>query len=214
MLEIFDRKKISITEKKISGGSNSPIRISLIQSVPCPVIQEYFILIYDCGGDTAVRSYVVDQQTSLIKNGYNKIVGIRDLYPLTDLAKLKIGLQYGVKTKIDISFVIAVRETEAWFLAETNHFFKLNPAFSLNIVNENFGMDLSTIDFETIEHPSEVLDKIYQLIGHRYVSNDHRKSQVRIRRTCSHLDYSALYLELPKRIPSLKELIDEIDACF
>lgn len=62
--------------------------------------------------------------------GYGGIIGIRDVYPAVlraDIQKLREGLKYRVKTNpIEVLFVLAVMEVEAWFLSEHSHFGRLD----------------------------------------------------------------------------------------
>lgn len=198
------------------GGSSSPVRISIIQTVNATEAQEYFILVYDCGGDSTVKSYILEQKESLIRSGFSRIIGLRDLYPLpaNGYTRLFTALNSVVEPRAHIAFVVAAMETEAWFIAEATHFQRLHNTLTPNNILTTLGVDLSTINVEAIPHPSELLHNIYKLAGFSYLSGKNKKSEVRVRRTCRNLDFGDIYLRLPAKLPSLKSLIDEIDNCF
>ncbi len=42
---------------------------------------DYYVLVYDCGGETNVKSYLLARRNKLISNGYSMILGLRDVYP-------------------------------------------------------------------------------------------------------------------------------------
>jgi hypothetical protein len=72
--------------------------ISKYENPPNP---QYEALIYDCGGDnydadgrpkSEIVSDMIEMQSRLAEQGYTEIIGLRDLYPLTDLPKLERGL--------------------------------------------------------------------------------------------------------------------------
>ncbi len=64
-------------------------------------------------------------------------------------------------------------------------------------------------EFVEIEKPAETLDSIYQLGGKAY-----DKKRIQRSRTIKALDYSNICLSLPKRLESLKELMDTLDKFF
>src|SRR4028119_235221 len=78
--EIAGYKKISLETYKFQGGKANriiqPLKLSTIKNAP------FFVLLYDCGNDAHVVSDIRKQHQSLIKNGYEKILGLRDLYPI------------------------------------------------------------------------------------------------------------------------------------
>jgi hypothetical protein len=207
--EFFSLKNIVIDVKQIRGGSSHPITITSIVT-PSPITtQQIYILIYDCGGDSNVRSYIQEQRESLINSGYLKIIGIRDVYPLThsEIYKLTYGLNFGLPQKpIPIKFIIPIMETEAWFLSEHTHFPRINPSLTNTLIKSNLTFDPSNDNLELIYHPSEELNKCYNLVGESY-----NKTEASLTRTVNALDYAEVFYECYNRVPSLKLLTDEID---
>ena len=58
---------------------------------------DYYVLVYDCGGETNVKGYLMAQRDKLISNGYTMILGLRDVYPnfqREDVPKLFRGLNH------------------------------------------------------------------------------------------------------------------------
>lgn len=213
LTEIFSAKKIAIEVKSISGGKNSPITYTNIKSATITDYIKYYVLIYNCGGDSSIKSYILDHRESLIKAGYKKIIGIRDLYPdfsRNDIFKLRYGLNYKIPQKdIKIEFVLSVMEIESWFLAEHSHFPKIDANLTLAQIQGNTGIDFSTKNTEEIENPADTLDQIYRTVGKRYI-----KKTKTISRTVDVLDYSILYFETRKNIASLNELIEAFEEIF
>ncbi|MEY3554826.1 MAG: hypothetical protein RLZZ580_880, partial [Cyanobacteriota bacterium] len=68
------------------------------------------------------------------------------------------------------------------------------------------GFDLNALDVEQIPHPSEALNKIYQLIQRSY-----DKSETTVEEIASLLNYEFMYLHLVEKIKQLKQLIDAIN---
>lgn len=210
LAEVMNVNKYAMQIRTMRGGSKSVATITVIKDIPVKTTTECFILITECGGDSTVKSYILEQRVSLISSGYSAIVGIVDLYPkeLKDLHKWQTRLLYYVpQTEIPISFVIPVMEIEAWFIAETTHFQRIDARLDKPTVNANLGFDVDSIDVTSIAHPSHTLNDIYQIAGESYI-----KKKGTIQKTVDVLDYGEVYFELPKKIDSLKQLLAVIDS--
>ncbi len=212
LIEIFGEKRISFEVKKISGGSKSTISIITIFA-QSSINGGYYILIYDCGGDSNIRSYIEDQRTGLINAGYIKIYGIRDVFPTfrrTEIATLIKGLYFRLpQNGIPIKFILSIMEIEAWFLAEENHFQIIDPNLTLESIQNNHSFDPSNFNTELFDEPAEKLRTIYQTVGKSY-----KKSQSYIERTINALDCANIYINVCTRVNSLGELITEINSFF
>ena len=170
--EIAGRKNISIETYKFQGGKANriiqPHKLSTIKDAP------FFVLLYDCGCDAHVVSDIAKQHESLTNKGYEKILGLRDLYPksLSEKGQVEGGIKGWLKLVqpmgIPIYITLAVMEIEAWFLAEWHYFYKLDNCLSPDFIRQNLGLDLINIDVEQRLHPSQDLDDIYHLIGSKY----------------------------------------------
>lgn len=211
--EIFGTRNLKIEIQKIKGGKKTPIVYTTLESPDESGDAKYYILIYNCGGDSKIKSYILDQRESLLKAGYTKIVGIRDLYPdlqRADLHDLVYGLNYKLPQKdIPISFVISVMEIEAWFLAEENHYAKIDTKLTLEEIEAQVGFNPSSHNTELIDDAAATLNSIYQI-----ASKSYRKKQASIDVTIDALDYANIYFVVQHRISSLKNLVSEIEDIF
>ncbi len=211
--EILGKKNLSIVKKKMRGGSKVSINITEIGSPQINENADYYFLIIDCGGETTVASYIKDQRVSLLEKGYNGIFGLLDVRPnwqRNDIEKLKKFLYYGLPQKnIETKFLLSIMEIEAWFLAEENHYKKINSRLTSDFLLQNYSFNPKTENTENTENfdePATLLSEIYLSAGIKY--NKNKKS---ISKTVNSLDYSNLYLEVKNRIPSLNELIESIE---
>jgi hypothetical protein len=183
-----------------------PLKSNLIEVAP------FFILLYDCGCDSHVLSDIKKQHNSLTNNGYEKILGLRDLYPepLKNRTQVENGIKGFLKTfqknGIPISMILVIMEIEAWFLGEYSFLTKIDSCLTSNFILHNLGFDLNALDVEQIPHPSEALNKIYQLIQRSY-----DKSETTVEEIASLLNYEFMYLHLVDKIKQLKQLIDAIN---
>ncbi|MEG4252283.1 hypothetical protein QUB37_29645 [Microcoleus sp. AT3-A2] len=209
--EIAGYKEIDIETYKFQGGKASriiqPLKLSTIKNAP------FFVLLYDCGCDANVVSDIGKQHESLTNSGYEKILGLRDLYPksLSEKGQVEGGIKGWLKRVqpmgIPIYITLAVMEIEAWFLAEWHYFYKLDSRLIPDFILQQLGLDLINIDIEQRPHPSQDLKDIYRLVSRNY-----DKSEITSQEIINNLDYEFLYLDLVKRVNQLKRFIDEIDS--
>ena len=208
--EIAGYKKVSVEVYQVRGDKANrkiqPLKSNLIEVAP------FFILLYDCGCDSHVLSDIKKQHNSLTNNGYEKILGLRDLYPepLKNRTQVENGIKGFLKTfqknGIPISMILVIMEIEAWFLGEYSFLTKIDSCLTSNFILHNLGFDLNALDVEQIPHPSEALNKIYQLIQRSY-----HKSETTVEEIASLLNYEFMYLHLVDKIKQLKQLIDAIN---
>jgi|SRR4028119_2443700 hypothetical protein len=209
--EIAGYKKISIETYKFQGGKANriiqPLKLSTIKDAP------FFVLLYNCDCDSQVLSDIRKEHDSLTNSGYEKIIGLRDLYP-TPLEK-KQEVEKGIRgflkllqhKGIPISMNLAVMEIEAWFLAEWNYLAKIDNRLTCDFILQKCALDLRNIDTEQRAHPSQDLDEIYRLVSRTYDKNEITSQEI-----INNLDYEFLYLDLVKSVNQLKRFIDEIDS--
>lgn len=210
--ELFDQRKIAIEIKSIRGGNRVATSYSTILSADKTDQTQFYILIYNCNGDNAIKSNILEQRLNLIEAGYCKIVGLRDVYPISksDIFKLRSGLTYGIPQKdLPISFVLSVMEIEGWFLAEETHFQKINNLLTVDVIRRDFGIDLSSANTEDILEAAILLKRIYQTVGMSY-----RKEASSIDRTINALDFTNIYLNVRSRNKSLDTIITECELLF
>ena len=127
---VLDRNRVAIQTVKITGGQSVKMSFTVMRAAHVDNRTEYYVLVYDCGGETNVKSYMMARRNKLISNGYSMILGLRDVYPnfeRTDVPKLQKGLNYRLPQKGAFTRIfLAVMETEAWFLGEYRHLKKIS----------------------------------------------------------------------------------------
>ncbi len=144
--EILGTQHINIIQKQFRGGVSIP-KIEIVKNLSFSRNPKYEVLIFDCGSDNRVKSEILYNIESLRKNGYEMIVGLRDLYPIPidDLEKLEKGLRFlpnKLKSQAQhFDVVIAVHEIEAWFLAETNHLKRIDKRLTGRFIEDKLGFD-------------------------------------------------------------------------
>jgi hypothetical protein len=208
--EIAGKNKVLIEHKKISGGSKSPRRVIRITASK-PTGQQYYVLIFDCGGDGQVKTRIQEEHDNLTKAGYLGIIGIRDVRPVfnhSDIPRLEANLPKYIKTTLaPVSFILSIMEIEAWFLCETTHFTRIEPSITVNAIRNNLGFDPENEKMELRLCPANDLDDCYAIGGKSY-----DKTQTKIDITVNALDYALIYLDVRKKILYLDRLISNIET--
>jgi hypothetical protein len=212
--EIAGRRNLQVETWK-GAGRHDRRRFQLLWRDPEHPDVQYYVLIVDSSNAENVASDMLSQYRSLADKGYSRILGLRDVYPVSGAsapAKLERVLgDYMARLlptpSIPVDVLLAVMEIEAWFVAEHTHFGKLDPTLTCERIRKEVGFDPSTDNVEKIRHPSATLDQIYQLVGRRYTE---RKASAR--NTVNKLDGTLLCLDVPKRAPRLSRLLKHIDV--
>lgn len=210
--QLISAKKLRIDHLQAYGGRKTPRRLTVVQASAHRPEQTFYIQIVDVGTDNRVASDIRDNYGGLVSSGFEAIIGVRDVYPIsrTNLTTLRRGLNYRLRTKpTAVVFVLGVMETEAWFLAEHTHFSKIHPNLTISRIRASFNFDPSSDDMQLRDCPHEDLHSIYALEGLAY-----RKNRSQIQRTVSVLDYERIYLDLVTMFPDIQTLIGSLDAFF
>jgi len=210
---VLDRNKIAIQTVKITGGHNVRMSFTVMRAAHVDYQTEYYVLVYDCGGETNVKSYLLAQRRKLVSSGYQMILGLRDVYPnfeKEDVKKLRWGLnqklpQKGARTRIHL----AIMETEAWFLGEYGHLRKVSRKLTPEFIEKHLGFNPKTDPMEERDHPSEDMKAAYQLVGH-----DYTKKRDKLNAVVSKLDFQYFTHGLAKRMPSLDKFVTELEHFF
>lgn len=182
-------------------------RLVLSSSEPTSGAQS-FVLLVDCSCDAQVKSQIIQQYPTLVTAGYDRIIGLRDIYPNTHAdvphvqAALGVGLPVG---SVPIEMHAAVLETEAWFLDELTHFARVEPRLTPGFLGAS-GFDVAGQVGADWPAPADALDRIYKLVGFRY-----SKKGKHVRRTVSALSLEELYLTVPKRAPSFAGFLASLE---
>jgi len=206
--EIANRNAVLIEWRQVRGGTTTRRTSRQIKAAGPRAGQEHFILLYDCGGDDAVKSRMVQEYASLAVAGYSSIVCVRDVYPKfshAEIPRLEASLPLYVRTRpIVVEFVLSIMEVEAWFLAEHSHFARIDPAISLTAIRSSLRFDPERNDMQLRLAPAADLDDCYALAGKRYVKGNAQA-------TVDAIDYAEVYAGLALRFPYLGKLCRAID---
>jgi hypothetical protein len=170
--------------------------------------QQYYVLIFDCGGDHLVKPRIIEEHENLTRKGYQKIVGMRDVrpeYTHATIGDLQTMLPKYIKTKlIPVEFILAILEIEAWFLAEATHFPKIDPAITVDAIRAALGFDPENDDMQQRATPAVDLHNCYAMAGKAYDKNN---AQL----TVDALDFLLVYIELVNKLPPLKRLVTIVE---
>jgi hypothetical protein len=210
---VLDRNRIAIQSVKITGGNRTRMSFTVMRAAQVAGETDYYVLIYDCGGETNVKGYLMAHREKLVRSGYQMVLGLRDVYPnfaRDEVRKLDRGLNYrlpqkGAHTRIHL----AIMETEAWFLGEFHHLLKVNRKLTPAFVNKHLGFNPSTENMEEREEPAMDLKAIYQLVGH-----DYTKKRDRLNAVVSKLDFPYFTRGLAERMQSLNHFILDLERFF
>jgi len=216
LIEIAGQKNIELELQQFQGFGQ-PRKTIYPKTTAQPRNPQHFALVFDCMGDGGVKTRILQDAISLFNQGHSEVIGIRDLYPLTDLFKLENELINGTvrnNRRITLplpnntSMIVAVREIEDWFLAEQHHYSCIDAALLLDAAQiASLGFN-PAIDDLTVRSSSAAddLKAVYRLVSKTY-----NKSKNTVERTVECLDYANLYINVRHRISKLNELIIKID---
>src|SRR5688572_30774655 len=92
--EIVNPNRVLIHNRKIRRGGKSglPRSYGWVRPEAPEAGHEYHVLIFDCGNDDLVKQRIREEYDSLAKQGFTKIIGLRDVFPsfaYADVPKLE-----------------------------------------------------------------------------------------------------------------------------
>lgn len=170
------------------------------------------VTLNNCSSDGKVLAAIEERAALLRSQHFDRVIGLRDIYP-NPTAELKEIYDETIKRlaalPIACEMVIAVREIEAWFLADSSHFTSLDAILTPAFILERLGVNVETQDVEHVQHPAGQLEDIYRLANRSY---DKKASEAHS--VVNALDYDYLYLEARDRVPMLGRFLDVVDSCF
>ena len=210
---VLDRNRIAIQTVKITGGQNVRMSFTVMRAAHVDSRTDYYVLVYDCGGETNVKSYMLARREKLINAGYNMVMGLRDVYPnfeKEEVPKLLKGLNHRLPQKKAATHIyLAVMETEAWFLGEYKHLKKVSRKLTPAYIQKHFGFNPQTGNMEEREHPSDDMKRIYQSAGH-----DYTKKRDRLNAVIDKLDFKYFTHDLAEKMPSLGAFVEGLEKFF
>ena len=145
---------------------------------------QFHFQIIDVGNDNAVLSRILSREKYIWSAGYEKIIGLRDMYSKAYREqashidpevnqKFIEGAHETIKTRSQypekIVICFAIMEVEAWFLGMYEIFEHLDACLTIEFIKERLDIDLETINPETeFFHPANQMEEIYELAGMSY----------------------------------------------
>lgn len=203
--QVASPSKVTVTTYQLRGGARYTRNLILLKTQSATPQADYYFEIYDCGGDAKVKDDIIENLQSMKQKGFSLIIGLRDVYPNNSkIAHLRKYLKFGIPAGVPTHIVLAVNEVEAWFLAEENHYHKIDTKLTPERVSAIAGVDVCTASTEAVAHPAEKLQRIY----------GYAKSRHKVHRTVNALDYTNLYINVRRRNSSLAELLTQLDSIF
>jgi len=209
LCEFIGKRRLCIRNLDSSILKNCTENPILFTAQDIDMDTEYYFEIYDCGGDNKVQSTIRDNFDSLRKASFSFVIGIRDVHPNSDLDKLRAMVDAYLPNNpvLPVRIIFAVREVEAWFLAEETHYHRIHKLLSFEVANKIAGKEIAGIDVskdstETIWHPADTLKRIYMKGKTTY-----NKHEGKVQRTVDALNYENLYINVRRRNNSLNELL-------
>lgn len=180
LFRIVDPSKLSIECYELLAYKLSSVPFSYYSPDP-----EVHFMIIDVHGDEGVLSSIREREKHLIeKGGYDKIIGLRDMYSkvyrklsprvINDSVTQKLIQTYSLSIQNmtynnKIKLYLAIMEIEAWFLAMYDIFQKIDKKLTVDIIKRNLGIDLKIIDPQSVFYkPEEQIRAIFGLCGRRY----------------------------------------------
>lgn len=203
---IAEQNSVYIEKRKIRGGSTCRRTSQLIEATSPLTTESHFVLIYDCGNDELAKDRIVEEYANLARNGYTKVICIRDVYPIlqSDIVKLEMRLPKFVPTKpIVVDFILSIMEIEAWFMAEHTHFGRVDAELTAAAIHAALGFNPQHDDMSLRSHPAADLHQCYSIVGKSYTKGD-------VACIC-HLDYGQIYLDVVAKFAYLRKLCEIID---
>lgn len=181
---------------------------------------QYYILIFDVGGDGNITSAVKERAEGMINvSGYKIIIALRDLFPISrgqkrDVIEAFNRLFEGYLFYNKIKLVLAIMEIEAWFLVDHNLFARItgnNSETTLSLIRERLRIDLAHDNSELYDHPSSIISKIYGLFGKSYKKRETDSYEI-----VYSIDYYYLCSsdDVLNKVTSWKYFLDTVDSCF
>ena len=184
LLQVMDCSKISFRCLRLYAGRDIPAKYDYLN----PNAEIHFLIV-NVGQDEKVLSILKEREANLIRKGFDRIVGLRDMYS-EEYSKRSNS---EINNSVTMSFIdgwnstiqkmsdpskirmhIAIMEIEAWFLAIYHIFERMNSILSVDYIENKLGINLADIDPQTeFFIPSEEVNRIFQLVGLQYKKKEH-----------------------------------------
>ncbi len=176
LLNIFLQDQFSIRCIKLISDS---FENSYSHNPPTPIIHFEIINVQN---DQKVLSFILENEKNYFKNGYNRIIGLRDMYceeytKFSNCYKEELNVEFeenskkailGLENHLKIKIYFAVMEIEAWFLAMFRILEKFDVTLKPEYILDKINFDIKKINPEKIFRPTKVISTIYDLVNKKY----------------------------------------------
>jgi hypothetical protein len=172
---------------------------------------EFVFLLANCCNDGQVATQIRDRYANLVAAGYQKILGLRDVYPIAigDFARLEQSIESVLpKGPIPVCVHLATMEVEAWFIGEKSHFERIDGRLTVPHIVAS-GYDIEKVLPHDWPHPAATLHAIYKLARLAY-----KKTGRQVTRTLTALSYSELLGTVRSTTGSLNRFITDLESAI
>lgn len=144
---------------------------------------ENYYLIYDSCSDGSVSSDMLDRFENHRRNGFDRVIGLRDVYSdrffdlygrTTERQSVESfinDMQEAIREADDSGFVqlrFAIMETEAWILAMSDVFSRIDPHVNAEWLLEKVSIDITEDPETAYVHPFKRVEEVFQSISKNY----------------------------------------------
>ncbi len=145
---------------------------------------QHHYYIYNVGNDNSVINEILAYEGNLWNQGFEKIIGLRDMYSknyrnISSIIDPDLNTRFidGHSDTINkralrpehIHFRFSIMEMEAWILGMHQIFEKIDAKLTVDHIKSNLGYDLAAVDPESyFFKPASNLGEIYNLVGMKY----------------------------------------------
>jgi len=166
-----------------------------------------FFLIYDSQSDTSVISDIRERFSGHKEHGFDKVVGLRDVFSESYIELYGRNLNQknidefikDIREPFDeldesgfVSICFAIMETEAWLLAMSETFSKINSKLDSKWLKEKANVDVLKDPQTTYFHPFDCLESIYISVGRTYSKHWREIKEIVFKLTWA--DFEKLYV--------------------
>ena len=190
LLKVFDNSKLSFHCVKLYADEmqKAPYHYNIGQ----PHVKVHFLVI-DASNDKKVLSAIQEREKHLFKKGYDKVLGLRDMYSeeyrkrstIINDKVIKNFINGAMKTISLMScpektyLYYAIMELEAWFLGMYNLFCKIDNTLNIDYIKDKMGYNLNEINPQNeFYKPSDELDKIFKLVELQYKKRSNEVNKI------------------------------------
>ena len=78
--ELANESGLAVEHAEASGGASQARRWKFLKRLTVQPHHEVYVLIVNCGGDSKVKSDILERYHGLRESGYSAVFGLRDVY--------------------------------------------------------------------------------------------------------------------------------------